>query len=250
MTKRGSPDLGYLLVGAQNLTSLSTKFEYGMSSPVQEVTPFGVTEATFEQTIVKKYEIGGHEAWYDEAEFTAASKIVAASGGNVFMIAPEGNAQGRNAVCAGEVVHTGFAVMMTQGEFTKAAMEVSVSGGMESAVIIGALVSRAGNLTTEATYVDLGATGGGPTGGNLYMSCPVLALTGSTNLIISTEDSTDHASWAAHTAFTALTAPGAEKKVAVDQTMNRYWCIKTVYTGLAGTPSATFTVAVKVNAPH
>jgi hypothetical protein len=250
MTKRGSPDVGYLLAGAQNLTPISTKFEYSGSKPVQEVTPFGVTQATFEQTVVKKFEIGGHEAWYDDAEFTAASKLVALSGGNVFMFAVEGNAQGKTAMCAGEVLHVGFGVTQTQGEFHKAALELAVSGDMDAAVIIAALASRAGNLTTEATYVDLGATGGGTTGGNLYMSCPILALTGSTNLIISTEDSVDHASWVAHTAFTALTAVGAEKKVATDLTMNRYWCIKTVYTGLAGTPSASFTVAVKVNDPH
>ena len=250
MTKRGSPDVGFLLAGAQNLTAISNKIEYGQSSPVQDVTGFGVTQAVFEQTVLKKYEIGGHEAWYDDAEFTAISKLVALSGSNVFMMAVEGNTQGKLAVCAGEVIHAAFKVMQTVGEFHKAALELSVSGVMEAAVIIGALVSRAGNLNTEATYIDLGATGGGTTGGNLYMSCPVLTLTGSTNLIISTEDSTDHASWAAHAAFTALTLPGAEKKVATDMTMNRYWCIKTVYTGLAGTPSASFTVAVKVNSPH
>jgi len=250
MTKRGSPDVGYLLAGAQNLTAISNKIEYGQENPVQDVTGFGMTEAVFEQTVLKKYEIGGHEAWYDDAEFTATSKLVALSGSNVFMMAVEGNTQGQRAVCAGEVVHSAFKVVQTVAEFHKAALELSVSGAMESAVIIAALESRAGDLTTEATYVDLGAAGGGTTGGNLYMSCTALALTGSTDLIISTEDSTDHISWAAHTAFTALTDVGAEKKVATDLTMNRYWCIKTVYTGLAGTPSATFTVAVKVNDPH
>jgi hypothetical protein len=249
MTKRGSPDVGYLLAGAQNLTPISTKLEYGMSSPVQEVTPFGINYATFEQTVFKKYEIGGHESWYDDAEYTAASKLVAL-GSNVFMFATEGNTQGKMAVCAGEVIHAGLKITQTVGELHKAGLEVVVSGVMEAAVIIAALVSRAGNLTTEATYVDLGAAGGGTTGGNLYMSCTALALTGSTNLIISTEDSVDHVTWAAHTAFTALTVVGAEKKVATDLTMNRYWCIKHVYTGLAGTPSATSTVAVKVNDPH
>ena len=250
MTKRASPDVGYLLVGAQNLTSISTKLEYGMSAPVQEVTPFGVSAAVFEQTVLKKYEVGGHEAWYDDDEFIAASKIVSLAGSNVFMFAVEGNTQGKIATCAGEVVHAGFKIMQTVGEFHKAALEVMVSGVMEAATIIGALVSRAGDLTTRATSVDLGAAGGGTTGGNLYMSCTDLDLDGSTNLIISTEDSVNNVDWAAHTAFTALTAVGAEKKVSVDATMNRYWCIKTVYTGLAGTPSATFTVAVKVNDPH
>jgi hypothetical protein len=251
MTKRSSADVGYILAGPQNLTAISNKFEYKASKPVEEVTPFGVTQTTFEQSVLKKFEISGYEGWYDDAEYVAAGKLVElTAGANVFMFAPEGNVQGCWAVCAGEVLHIGFSAVQDIGKFHKAGLDVAVSGLMEAAVIIAALVSRAGNLTTEATYVDLGAAGGGTTGGNLYMSCPVLALTGSTNLIISTEDSADHATWAAHTAFTALTAVGAEKKVATDLTMNRYWCIKTVYTGLAGTPSATFTVAVRVNDPH
>lgn len=248
--KKGSPDVGFLLAGAQNLTPISTKFEYSASKPVQEVTPFGVSSAVFEQTVVRKYEIGGHEAWYDDDEFTAASKLVALSGSNVFMFAVEGNTQGKTAMCAGEVVHAGFSVQQTQGEFHKAGLELAVSGEMDAAVIVAALASRAGDLTTEATYVDLGAAGGGTTGANLYMSCPVLDLDGSTNLIISVEDSADHATWAAHTAFTALTDVGAEKKVATDLTVNRYLAYKQVFTGLVGTPTATATVAVKVNDPH
>lgn len=250
MTKHGSPSVGYLLAGAQNLTSISTKLEYSASAPVQEVTPFGVAAAKFAQVPLRKYEIGGHEAWYDEDEFTAASKIVALSGSNVFMFAPEGNVKGAAAVCAGEVVHAGFKITQTVGEFHKAALEVSVSGTMDSAKIIAALASRSGNMDTKSDSLDLGAAGGGTTGGNIYMSCTALALTGSTNLIISVEDSTDNVTFVAHTSFTALIAVGAEKKVSTDMTMNRYWSAKTVYTGLAGTPSATFTVAVKVNDPH
>ena len=251
MTKRSSVDVGFLLAGPWNLTLISNKLEYGVSDPVSDTTPFSISAAQFEKLGIKTYEISGHESWYDDAQYIAAAEMVAlAAGDHVFMFAPEGNTQGKFALCTGGLLYSGFKVMMTQGDFHKAAMDLVVDGTLDAATIIAALVSRAGNLTTEATYVDLGATGGGTTGGNLYMSCPVLALTGSTNLIISTEDSADHAAWAAHTAFTALTAVGAEKKVATDMTMNRYWCIKTVYTGLAGTPSATFAVAVKVNAPH
>ena len=164
MTKRGSPDVGFLLAGAQNLTAISNKIEYGQSNPVKDVTGFGQRAARFDQMVLKKYEIGGHEAWYDDDEFTATSKLVALSGSNVFMMAVEGNTQGQRAVCAGEVVHSAFKLMQTVGELHKAALELSVSGVMESAVIIAALTSRAGNLTTEATYVDLGAVGGGTTG--------------------------------------------------------------------------------------
>ncbi len=46
------------------------------------------------------------------------------------------------------------------------------AGAMEAAVIIAALESRAGNLTTEATYVDLGAAGGGTTGGSATPRTP------------------------------------------------------------------------------
>ena len=251
MSKKSSVDVGYLLVGPWNLTLISNKLGYALSDPVADTTPFAVSAAQFEKLNLKTYEISDHESWYDDDEYTAAAEMVAlAAGDHVFMFSPEGNIQGKPAICTGGLLYPGFKVTMEQGAFHKAAMTLAVDGTLDVATIIAALTSRAGNLTTEATYVDLGATGGGTTGGNLYLSCTALALTGSTNLIVSTEDSTDHVSWAAHTAFTALTAVGAEKKIISDMTVNRYYCIKTVYTGLAGTPSATFTVALKVNSPH
>jgi len=251
MTKRSSKHVAFLLCGAVDLTSISKKLEYEAGLPIKDTTSFGTDEPQFEQAGMRTFAFSGYEGWYDDDQYTAASDLVNAAGDeHVFMLALEGNTQGVICLCAGGVLYPAFKVIQAQGDLHMAAPEFSVSGGVDAATIIAALATRAGDLTTEATYVDLGAEGGGTTGATFYMACTELALTGSTNLIISAEDSVNHIDWAAHTAFTALTLVGAEKKVATDMTVNRYFAYKQVFTGLAGAPSCKAVVAIKVNDPH
>jgi hypothetical protein len=85
----------------------------------------------------------------------------------------------------------------------------------------------------------------GAAGGHAYMSCPVLTLGGYTNLIVSVQDSTDHITFADDTAFTALTAAGAEYKAT--SALSRYICVKWLWTGTGSNQTATFAVAVRPN---
>jgi hypothetical protein len=251
MGKRSSADVGYLLAGPVDLTLLTNKLEYGGSIPVQDTTGFSMAAASFSQPGVKKYEITGHESWYDDDAYATASDLVTlASGSKIVMLAERGNTAGLTAVCAGGAIFAGLKTIMTVGEMHKAALELGVSGTIDNATIVAALATRAGDLTTEATYVDLGATGGGTTGGNAYMACTELDLDGSTDVVVTMEDSADHATWADHTVFTALTDVGAEMKVATDLTVNRYLAYKQAFTAPGAAPSAKATLAFKVNDPH
>ena len=251
MTIRNSANIGYLLVGPYNLTSISTRLNVKTSDPVQETTGFGMSAATFAKPGVKRTELSGHESFYDDAVYTTAAEMVALTEGeHVFMFAQQGNTAGLKADCTGGLLYSGFDTQCEVGGMHKAALELVVSGAFDEAWIVVPLAQVTGNGNSEAAYIDMGAAGGGTTGGNAYLSCTQLALTGSTNLVVTLEDSADHSTWADHTVFTALTAAGAEKKVATDLTVNRYLAVKRAWTGLAGTPTATFTVAFKTNAPH
>ena len=251
MAKWKSSDVAFVLLGPVNLTPITDKMEVSVDNPLKETTPFGVTAAQFGQPGLKTYSLTGHDGWFDSDQYTATSQMVAmANTQSVFMLALKGNTAGVDAVCAAGVLNAGLKHPMAVGEYTRAAMELGVSGVIDNAVIVAPLASYSGNIDTATAHLDLGATGGGTTGGTAYMSCPVLALTGSTNLILTIQDSADHATWADHDVFTALTAVGAQSIVSTDMTVNRYLAYKAVYTGLAGTPSATFVLAYKVNAPH
>lgn len=248
---RSSASVGFLLCGAVDLASLTTKLTHKTSDPLQDTTGFATSAAAFSKPGVKRTELSGHEAWYDDSTFTTASSMVSlAAGYGVYLNGLQGNTMGLKAECSGGLLYAGFETIQEVGSMHKAALELGISGVMDEAWIVVPLAQVSGNGNSEATYLDMGAAGGGTTGGNAYMSCTQLALTGSTNLIITVEDSADHVVWADHTAFTALTAVGAEKKVATDQTVNRYLAVKRVWTGLAGTPTATFVVCFKVNDPH
>ena len=165
------------------------------------------------------------------------------------MFAHEGNINGQDCLAAGGVLSAGLKHPFAVGAFTRAQMELGVNGVIDNAAIVTALAAVAGDGNTEATYVDLGATGGGTTGCNVYLSCTALTLSGRTNLIVTLEDSADHVTWADQTVMTALTAVGAEKKASTDQTINRYVAAKRAFTGAGGSPTATFVLAVKVNNP-
>lgn len=250
MTKYNSANIGYLLLGPYDFNNVTDALTEKVSDPAVETTPFGTDAAQFGKPGVKTHSLSGVTGWYDTASHTVAARAAIAAGENVFMFASTGNVAGQVAQCAGGVLNTSFERVSAVGDFTKSALELSVSGVMDDATIVAALALRTGDLTTEASYIDLGATGGGTTGGNAYMSCTALALTGSTNVIITLEDSADHAAWADHDVFTALTAIGAQKIVSTDLTVNRYLAYKQAFTGLAGTPTCTAVVAYKVNAPH
>lgn len=251
MTKYKSSDIGFLLLGPVNLTTITDKMEVSVDNPLKDTTPFGVSAAQFGQPGLKTYSLSGHDGWFDDTQYTAASQMVAmAATESVFMFAHKGNTAGLEAICAGGVLNAGLKSPFNVGDYHRASMELGVSGVIDNATIVAPLASYAGDIDTATAHLDLGAAGGGTTGGNAYMSCTALALTGSTNLVLTIQDSADHATWADHDVFTALTAVGAEKKVSTDMTVNRYLAYKGVYTGLAGAPSATFTMAYKVNAPH
>jgi hypothetical protein len=247
VSKYSSPNV-FLLLGPYDLTDTSSAFETEADKPVTETTPFGVSAAKFEQPGITKFSVGNHDGWYDSAATSNAKAMVAlAAGEHVLMFGPEGNTKGKRCSCAGGTIKSGFKVTSNVGDFHKASINVDVSGVLDSAIIVKPLASVSGDGNSESDYLDLGASGAGAAGANVYMSCTALDLDGSTNLIVTLEDSTDHASWADHTAFTALTDVGAEKKVATDLTVNRYLAVKRVFTALAGTPTATFIVAAKVN---
>ena len=252
MTKYGSADVSFLLVGPYDLTSVSSKIEDSATRATEDMTPFGTSTAVVAASPVVHFELTGHEGWYDDAANSInAAMIGMASTATILMMAIAGNSSGKRAVCSSGAIRTGYKRSFAVGEYHKASMELAMTGVRDECTIVHPLVLVSGDGNTETvTDVDLGATGGGTTGANVYLSCTQLALTGSTNLIVTFEDSVDGDTYAAQQAMTALTVVGAEYKATTDQTVNRYVACKWVFTGLAGTPTATFALAVKVNAPH
>ncbi len=237
-----SKDIGYLLLGPYDLKSVSEKLDVETSKAVSNTTPFGVAASEYFTGGVADNVISGHAGWYDDSTGSINDAMCAlASGEHVFMFAAEGNTKGKKATCAGGTLKAAFKRSPAIGDVTRGEMTLGVSGVLDEAKIVKALAAVSGNGNTESDYLDLGAAGAA--GANVYMSCT--AIGAGTSLVITLEDSADHVSWADHTVMTALTAIGAEKKVATDLTVNQYVAAKHAFTG--GTTTATYTLAVKVN---
>ena len=115
--KYKSSDIAFCLLGPVNLTSITDKMEVSVDNPLKETTPFGVTAAEFGQPGVKTYSLTGHDGWFDDTEYTAASQMVAlANVESVFMLALKGNTAGMEAVCAGGVLNAGLENPVAVGE--------------------------------------------------------------------------------------------------------------------------------------
>jgi hypothetical protein len=243
VTLYSSKDCGYLLVGICNLLGVSDKLDVEYAKDVVDTTALGMAARQYEQKGIADYSVSGHSGWYDDTALSINDAMVTyADGQHVFMFAHEGNAKGLHATCAGAAIKSSFKRSPQVGDFTRANMELAISGEMDEAVIVKALAAVSGNGNSEADYLDLGASGAGTKGANVYLDCT--ALGAGTTLTVTLEDSTDHISWADQTVMTPLTAAGAEKKSSADLTVNRYLAAKHAFAG--GVTTATYTLAAFV----
>lgn len=250
MAKYDSTHCGYLLCGKYNLLDVSSKLELTTTSELEDVTPLGAPNPVMQMN-VKKNEITGHEGWYDDATTSINALMVGmADTQEVFMFAFEGNTALKHCACSHGVIRSEYKRSMTVNSLTKATMGLSVTGAMDEAHIVYPLGTVTSDGSNENLDLDLGATGGGTTGCNIYLSCTALTLSSRTGFTVTFEDSPDNITWLTQTAMTTLTTAGAEWKASTDQTVNRYVAAKWAWSGSGGTPSATFTLAVKVNNPH
>jgi hypothetical protein len=255
-----SADNGFLLLGKYDLTNVSTKLEAEVTDPTVEMTPFGAAVSTYGKPGVKTYAITGHDGWYSDTTASIHDAMTAlAAGEHVFMFASSGNtapATGVAKLCiAGAgALKTSFKRSMSVGDYTKAALSVTMSGKVDDALLIAPLTARGVTGTTAASYANFGADGAA--GGRMYLSLPVISWGTRTTLDIVLQDcNTSGGAYADHTAFTqilvATTPTGSgtsEAKVLDHAAIEQYTCVTWTWGGgVAGAETTTFAVAAKAD---
>jgi hypothetical protein len=240
----------FLLVGGYDLTNVSDKLEDNISSPLTDTTPFGTSSAECCKSVLKKYELTGHDGWYDDASTSInAAMVDLASSERVLMLLPNGNTltagATKRAICAGGLLTTSYKRSFSVGEFHRASFECAISGVQHEAYMACSYAQQSGETgDTKALYGDM--TASCADGGTAYMCCTQLNLASYTNLKLELQSSSDHITFTTPTGctFTNLTAVGAEKlTVPGSQTINRYLCAKWTFQTGTGSPTATFVVA-------
>jgi len=242
-----------LLIGGYDLTNVSTKLEDNITDPLTETTPFGTTAQEVSKVGMKKYELTGHDGWYDDASTSInAAMVDLAASERVLMLLYTGAIAGavgeiHHVICAGGLLTIGYKRGFTVGEYTRATFETAISGVQHECYQANAYQQVSGVTgDTKALYYDMGASCAN--GGYAYMCCTQLNLGAYTNLKIEFQSSSDHITFTTATGgtFTNLTVVGGEKlTVPGSQTINRYLCAKWTFQTGSGSPTATFVVAFK-----
>jgi hypothetical protein len=134
-------------------------------------------------------------------------------------------------------------VITADGAMTRVQSGVAVTGEFNNGYIVAPLTARTDSGNTDADDADMGNTTSAGLG-HMFLHVTAIALGGYANCLITLRNSDDATTWADHTAFTAVTAIGAEFKTPVAQ-VERYTSVSWLWQG--GTPSGghsiTFSVA-------
>jgi len=249
VAKYSSADIAYLLLGQYNLTNVSSKLEDSVEAPVEDITPFGASQAVVSRpTNFKKYSIMGHEGWYDDAADSINAAMVGMnSTEEVFMLAAHGNTVGKQAICTRGAIRAGYKRGFEVGQYHKASFDLSVSGNMHDAYIVTELAAKTGTGNANSVYVDLGASGTGTLGLTMYICITSFTQSTSSGLTITAQDASSVPTWVTQCTSANITAAGGYYVISSDMTVNRYLSCSWAWGGTVGSAAATFTVALGVN---
>ena len=237
MTRFGSADVAFMLVNGMSILGQQTEFEDSREAVLEAVTVLGNANEEHQYVGVKSYECS-QKGYYDDTANGNNAALVGAGGTKVYSIGLEGNTKGQIVICT-TLAEVEYRRQIQRRELHKAAATYKAMYGHDEARILHALAARTADGDTEATYYD--GLAGSSAGGTGYLQVTALTLDGYDDLLVTIEDSTDHASWASLLSFTAATGITGERK-AVSGTVDRYLAVSWEFEGAGTSPSATFMV--------
>ena len=231
-----------LLVHGSNVSADIDQVTMKTSAIVQEFKPLG---AVFPTT----YDTGGRTG-----ELTASgiynsipseSPILAVVSGTdrVVAVVHEGDTVSSRAWCFQKAIVSATEIGLAPDTIHSLTPEFTVTGTVNNAYVVAPLVARTTAGNTQSTYADMAVAATGGTA-RAFLVVTSLTLGGYTNLIVTVQScATSGGSYDDETAFTAVTAAGAES-VALSGDVNRYLAVKWAWTGAGTGQSATFWVGV------
>lgn len=240
--KRGSADVGLLLMDGYDLLGVTTQLEDNVEAMLQENTPFGAGWTGQVSTGLKQAEIK-QEGYYDDA----ANSINAALSGQeglsrLLCYGIEGNAIGRRFIGYSGAMQVNYVRIATRGEIHRANAEYKGSGQVDEGAILHPHSNEESDGDTELTPVSVGAQT--TAGGVAYLQVSDITLDGATDVTITIRHSTDEITWEDLVSFTAVAAAPASERKVVSGTVKKHLAVSWEFDG--GTdPEVKFFVGFK-----
>lgn len=244
MAKRGSADVGFLLIDGRNVLGDITDVEDTQEALIEDTTVLGDSYEEQGYVGVRRYTLN-QQGFYNDVADGINAALVNPGTVHVLSFAPEGNTIGKLCVSA-SLVQADYVRQISRGALHKANATYQTSAGHEDGLILHTLKAEtadSGNTQGADSVNDVLA----PTakGGVGYLQVNALALGGHTDLTVAIQHSTDDASYADLITFTPVTvAPTAERKATAlpTTTVNQYLAHSFIFNGAGGAHSGTYMV--------
>jgi hypothetical protein len=229
MAKRGSNEVGLLLVDGYDLLGVTTTLTDNIEAVLEEVTVFGEDWAKQAYTGLKSAEIS-QEGFYDDASHSSNAALAGQSGVNrILCYGIEGNTIGQKFIAYSGALQTNYSRIASRGEIHRANANYQGSGSVEEGKILANHAIREAANDTTGTPVSRAAQTTG--GGAAYLQVSALDLDGATNTIIKVLHSTDLLAWDDLVTFDAVTAAPAVQRKVVTGTVRKHLAVSWAYTG-------------------
>ncbi len=244
MVKRGSDQVGFLLVDGYNILSDVTSLEDNVEAMLQENHGFGDDWTKQIYTGVKNASIS-QEGFFD-TDVGASHQALSGSEGvaRVLCYGIEGNTPGRKFIAYNGAMQVNYNRLAVRNELTRANANYQGSGQVDEGIILHPYQLRGAPGTTTATPVDLGAP---RTSGIIYIQVSDLELDGFLKADFNLLHSDDGEEWTGFLDFShsVTTAPVAVRKSFTGE-LKRYVAVSWGYAVTGGeNPSVKFFLGLK-----
>lgn len=245
MTRYGSADVGFLLVGGYNVLSNATSLDDNREAITEETTVLGSAWAEHASVGVKRYTLN-QMGYFDDAANKSNALLILPGVSRVLSFAPSGNVLGRKFV-GSPMVQAVYDRLISRGELHKANASYQSEDQHDEGIILHeheAETGASGN-TEGADSQDAGASTAA--GGAGYLQVSALILGGYTNVTVKIRHSADDVTYADLITFAVVAAAPAAERIEVAGTINRYLAHSWLFNGAGAGNSITYFVGFARN---
>ncbi len=243
--KRGSDEVGLLLIDGYDVLGVTTKLDDNLSALLQETTPFGSEWATQAPTGVKKASIT-QEGFFDDAANSVNAALSGQEGiSRLLCYGIEGNTIGQKFIGYSGAMQVDYTRIAIRGEIHRANASYEGNGIVEEGLILHNHAEQTADGDTEDTPINNGSASAD--GGSAYLQVSALTLGGYTNCTITVRQSANGSDWEDLTSFTAVTSAPAKERKLITGTVKQYLAVSWAFIGEGENPSIKFFVGFKRN---
>lgn len=239
MARRGSADVGFLLVDGYNLLGVATMVEDTVEALLEDVTVLGDQWAQLQYVGLQRAQLS-QEGFFDDAAGGAHDALSGKQGvSRLLCYGLQGNIVGRRFTGYRGAMQVDYRRVVTRGQLHKANASYQGNGEVEEGVILHAVTPEtAASGSTEGTGpVDNGMSTTG--GGSAYLQVPQLALGGYTSATVKVRHSADNVTYADLVTFANVTAAPAAQRLDVPGAVQRYLAVSWQFNGSGSGQSIT-----------